>query len=159
MVTGRIQFRLNTNTKWEDSAGGIVSETEQRQNAAKRSTRDDARLLVEIMNGVVAEQALEGMELLWSYETPPSYEAFVSDHQKATDAYRNMIAVLTLFERIGTFVKHQVLDEILVFDMLWTIGAWDRCQNIVRDLRRQRNNERLFENFEWLARRESEIGM
>jgi len=136
-----------------------MSQSEPLENAAKRPTGEDAKLLVEIMNGVVAEQALEGMELLWSYETPPSYEAFVSDHRKGSNEYRNMIAVLTLFERIGTFVKNEVLNEMLVFDMLWAIGAWDRCQNIVRDLRRQRDNGKLFENFEWLARRESELGV
>ena len=136
-----------------------MSQSEPLENAAKRPTGEDAKLLVEIMNGVVAEQALEGMELLWSYETPPSYEAFVSDHQKGSNEYRNIIAVLTLFERIGTFVKNEVLNEMLVFDMLWAIGAWDRCQNIVRDLRRQRDNGKLFENFEWLARRESELGV
>jgi hypothetical protein len=124
---------------------------------SRPATPEDARLLVEIMNGAVAEQALEGMELLWTYEVAPSYETFIADHSRVTDAYRNMFAVLTLFERIGTFVKHQVLNEVLVLDMLWAIGAWERCEKIVRDLRRQRENEKLFENFEWLARRETEL--
>jgi hypothetical protein len=115
-------------------------------------------LLVEIMNGDVAQQALEGMELLWTYEMAPSFEAFITDYSRTTDEYRNMIAVLTLFERIGTFVRHDVLNEVLVLNMLWAIGAWERCENIVRDLRSQRDNERLFENFEWLARREAELG-
>jgi len=109
------------------------------------------------MNGTVAEQALVGMELLWTYEAAPSYEAFIADHSKESDEHRDMISVLTLFERIGTFVKHQVLNEVLVLDMLWAIGAWVRCENIVRDLRAQRGNEKLFENFEWLAGREAEL--
>jgi hypothetical protein len=134
-----------------------MGQSEHRKDTGKPSTPEDARLLVEIMNGVVAEQALEGMELLWAYEAAPTFEAFIADHAKASDEYRNMIAVLTLFERIGTFVKHQVLNEVLVLDMLWATGPWERCQNIVSDLRSQRENERLFENFEWLARREAEL--
>lgn len=48
-----------------------MSQSSQPTRGGRRPTPEDARLLVEIVNGTVAEQALEGMELLWTYDAAP----------------------------------------------------------------------------------------
>ena len=57
-------------------------------------THDDALLLVTILNGAVGEQALDGMELLWTYPEPPSYDGLTRDHPPGSVGFRNVMACL-----------------------------------------------------------------
>ncbi len=63
------------------------------------------------------------------------------------------MSLLTVGERLGTFVKNKVLDERLTLDLVGVHAVWERCALVVEGLRDQRTNPKLFENLEWLARR------
>ena len=114
-------------------------------------TYDDATLLNSIMNGFVTQNARDGIELLWAYGSSPSYVELVRDHPIGSENYRDVIAVLSLGELIGTFVKNGVLHRGLVLDLIWMAGLWERCHVIAEDLRNLRKNPKLFENFEALT--------
>ena len=103
------------------------------------------------MNGFVTRNARDGVELLWTYESSPSYVELVRDHPIGSENYRDAIAVLSLGELIGTFVKNGVLHRGLVLDLIWMAGLWECCHVIAQDLRNLPNNPKLFENFEALA--------
>ena len=114
-------------------------------------TPDDALLLVTILNGAVGEQALDGMELLWTYPEPPSYNGLTRDHPPGSVGFRNVMSLLTVGERLGTFVKNGVLHAGLTTDLIWMGGVWERTHVLINDLRIQRGNPKLFENLEFLA--------
>ena len=115
-------------------------------------THDDALLLVTILNGAVGEQALDGMELLWTYPEPPSYDRLTRDHPPGSVGFRNVMGLLTVGERLGTFVKNGVLHAALTADLIWIGGVWERTHVVINDLRIQRDNLKLFENLEFLAK-------
>lgn len=107
-------------------------------------------LLLAILNGPAGEQASAGIEVLWTYDDPPSFEELVGDHPVGSSDYLNVMGVLTICERFGTFCKNDVMHLGLTLDLIGVAMVWSRCQRLVADLRAQRDNPQLFENFEWL---------
>jgi hypothetical protein len=116
-----------------------------------RPTKDDAALLMSIFNGPSGERASSGIELLWTYNDPPSFDDLVADHPPDSPVYLDVMGVLTICERLGTFVKNGVLHMGLTLDLVGVAMVWGRCAALVADMRDQRKNPKLFENFEWLA--------
>lgn len=114
-------------------------------------TRRDAALLVNIFNGSAGDRASAGIELLWTYQDPPSLAALTADHASGSPGYLDVMGVLTVCERLGTFVKNGVLDKNLTLDLVGMAMVWSRCAQLVADMRHQRQNPKLYENFEWLA--------
>ncbi|MHB1988060.1 MAG: DUF4760 domain-containing protein [Acidimicrobiales bacterium] len=114
-------------------------------------TANDAMVLLTILNAPVGDQAREAVELLWTYDEPPSFAVFVRDHAPGSIGYQQVMALLTVGERVGTFVKNGVLHRGLALDLIAMHAVWNRCSSIVHDLRDHRGNPKLFENMEWLA--------
>lgn len=121
------------------------------QSGGAEATKDDATLLLRIMNGPAGERASAGIEVLWTYDQPPPFEALVAEHPSGSPGYLDVMGVLTVGERLGTFVRNGVLHKGLTLDLVGVRMIWERCSALVSDLRSQRNNPKLFENFEWLA--------
>lgn len=114
-------------------------------------THEDAALLMTIFNGPAGERASSGIELLWTYPNPPSFAELTRDHPSGSEGYLDVMGVLTIAERLGTFVKNGVLHMGLTLDLVAIAMVWRRCSGLVSDMRDQRSNPELFENFEWLA--------
>jgi hypothetical protein len=119
---------------------------------SKTATKEDARLLVEIFNGPLGARAGDGMQILWAYDKAPTYEEFNAHHPIGTDGRRNVDAVLTMHETVGTFVKQGLLDRDLVYDLLWVKGVWERCHNIALHYRKRSGEPEIYANFERLAK-------
>lgn len=124
------------------------------EQGGSRPTKEDAALLLAILNGPSGERASSGIEVLWTYEGAPSYERLVADHPSGSAEYLDVMGVLTTCERLGTFVKNGVLHRRLTLDLVGMAMVWGRCFALVSDLREMRNNAKLFENFEWLGTHE-----
>ena len=114
-------------------------------------THRDAMLLLAVLNAPVGDLARDGMELLWTYGEPPTLDSFVQLHPAGSLEYQQVSALLTVGERLGTFVKNDVLHPGLTLDLIGLHAVWERCSALVRDLRTLRENPKLFENLEWLA--------
>lgn len=117
------------------------------------ATTADAQLLVQILAGSAASGADRGHQLLARYASPPSLEELLEEHPQSSEEYRSLTALLHQMEMLGTFVKHGVLNEELVLDLVWVQGVWSGCAGICTDLRARAGEPRLYENFEWLAGR------
>lgn len=116
------------------------------------ATQQDAQLMVAINNGPVAERALVGQELLWAYDTPPTWKQFDRDHPARSEGRIAVTAVLNYYETIGTYVKQGLLDRGLVYDLLWVKGLWARCENIALHYRERAGEPEIYANFERLAK-------
>ena len=108
-------------------------------------------LLLTVLNAPVGDLARDGMELLWTSVEPPTLDSFVQLHPVGSLEYQQVMALLTVGERLGTFVKNDVLHSGLTLDLIGLHAVWERCSPLVLDLRTQRHNPKLFENLEWLA--------
>ena len=113
------------------------------------STKEDAQLMLAVLNGPMATRAMDGIDLLLGYESPPTFEQFDADHPHGSDGARAVSAVLALNETIGTFVKQGLLDRGLVYDMFWIAGIW---QPIAMHYRQTSGVPEMYENFEALAK-------
>lgn len=120
-------------------------------NLERRATHEDAMLLLEVLNAPVGDDARGAMEILWTYDEPPSFDELVRDHPRASRGYEQVMALLTVGERLGTFVKCEVLHPGLTRELVAMHAVWERSGRLIEDLRRQRGNPKLFENLEWLA--------
>lgn len=114
-------------------------------------TSTDATLLVSIINGPLATRAMDGVGLLFSYDTPPTLSQFEADHPRGTPESSNAYAVLGLGELLGTLVKNGLLNRALVHDMFWIPGMWEKSAGIALGLRERSGTSAMYENFEALA--------
>ena len=115
------------------------------------ATQQDAQLLVTINNGPQAQKAAIGGELLWEYDSAPTWKQFAKDHPVGSDGRRAVVALMDQFEMIGTFVKQGLLDRGLVNDLCWAKGAWDKCEHLAMHYREHDGNTEIYANFERLA--------
>jgi hypothetical protein len=113
---------------------------------------DQANLLVSILNGPSGERGADGMDVLMSYPKPPTFEQFDKDHPRGSEGARNVRALLMTGEAVATFVKQGILDQDLVFDLLWISGSWARVKNIALHFRKEAGDPAIYENYEALAK-------
>jgi hypothetical protein len=106
------------------------------------ANKEDARLLVQLAQWGAMIGLNDATAALFD-------DAF--DPDTATSQDRNVRAVLTVGETIGTLVKNDLLDRELVLDWLWVSGLWQRVAPAVRRDRERYAEPRLGENFEALA--------
>jgi hypothetical protein len=61
--------------------------------------------------------------------------------------------VLMVFELVGAYIKHRLVNGDAVFDLVSTriVGAWERLAPAVATLREMRGNPSAWENAEFLA--------
>lgn len=118
-------------------------------------TYEDARILLQLQDTFVNSGADRGLTYLQMYETPPTLAQVRKRHEPGSDGYQQISNFLTLCEMLGTFVKHGLVNEDLVRDLYSIAGAWNRCEKLVKGMRRESGEPRLMENFEWLAKRDT----
>ena len=117
-------------------------------------TVQDAQLIMQAMSLMSQSGADYGFELLQAFETPPTLAQLRRKHPRDSDEYLQVQAFLSACEMIGTFVRHGLLNEVLVQDMFWIEGGWRLIEKLAKGTRKEAGEPRLFENAEWLAKRE-----
>jgi hypothetical protein len=83
-----------------------------------------------------------------------SIAAIFSDSFDADDGSIDSPDVRTVLyfgETLGTLVKHDVLDQGLLRDLLWIDGIWSKVGAYARYAREKLGEPALYENFEALA--------
>jgi hypothetical protein len=115
------------------------------------ATKADAQLIASLLATPLSAHAAAGADYLMSRRSPMSYAQYEREHPPGSDHRRDINALMGFNETIGTFVKRGLLDRDLVDDLYWVAGAWRACENIVRGIREQSGEPRLYENFEALA--------
>jgi hypothetical protein len=113
----------------------------------------DAQLILQLMQVDALSGANEGWHLLSQFETPPTRSQLLRKHPKDSTEYRQIAAFLMSCETLSTFVRQGILNEALVNDLFWVIGAWQKAEKLCRAMRKEAGEARIMENFEWLAGR------
>lgn len=108
------------------------------------ATHEDAMLLVQLLrwgNEMGLESSLRAI--------------FAEDFDPETAPLDdpNVATVLSFGETAGAFVKHGVLDQGLLQDVLWIDGVWRQVAPHARRARELEHEPTLYENFEAMVSR------
>jgi hypothetical protein len=113
------------------------------------ATQDDARLLVQLLQWGSQMGYDDAMRTIFSPDFDP---------ETATMDNPAVGRVLGFLETVGTFVKQELLDAELVWDLIWVEGIWAKVGRHALAARVEANEPRLWENFEALVERTAKVG-
>lgn len=131
VVTATLLLRQNKQMEHERNASAIIE-------ALNRLTDPAA---------MAAFDALEGIEKRF-----PTDESVLERFEDSEDD-RALLLVVQYFETVACLARRRVLDATLLVDAVGLMlrTRWETIRPFVARLRRVRNNEFIFENFEWIA--------
>jgi hypothetical protein len=114
-------------------------------------THEDAQIVLQLSQLAMTPSFEVGNSLLWSEQTPLSYDQFRAKYPRGSQDESAIYAVLKWHETVGTLVKNGLLNKGLVYDWLWITGTWDKCKGIAMGHRAETGSDEMWENFEALA--------
>jgi hypothetical protein len=114
----------------------------------------DAQLVLQQALVDATTGANRGFGVLRRFDSPPTLAQLRKKHAPGSTEHDNAMAFLVSCETTGTFVRQGILNEALVDDLYWIEGAWRAAEKVCKGMRREAGEPRLFENFEWLAKRQ-----
>jgi hypothetical protein len=106
------------------------------------ATYDDANLVVQLLSWATQLNLPEAVSIVLG----ESY-----DPEVATADDPPVRTLLMFGEVVGTLVKQDVLDRVLVLDLWWFEGLWRKVGSAATRERQRLEENRLYENFEALA--------
>ena len=120
-----------------------------------KPTKADASILLQFFGTMRLDEDAK-KALFWLWETPAikTYKEFKEKYPMGSEGYRNFVTVGMYFETLGVLVYYKLLHEDLVFDVFALL--WDKVEVVVKGLQKEYKSPRMFENYEWLAKKGSE---
>ncbi len=120
-----------------------------------KPTKEDAELLLRFFGIMRGDEELKrAWRWFWHEFDVKSYEEFKEKYPKGSEGEMNFDVYAGYFEVLGTLVNNGVLSEDLVFDMF--LIPWKKAAPIAQGIRKEMKEPRLYENFEVLAKKQSE---
>jgi predicted metal-dependent enzyme (double-stranded beta helix superfamily) len=120
-----------------------------------KPTQDDAKLVVELARWGSQPELLRARKFVYGARLPKTYRQFQKKYAASSDEVTYLHAFAGYYETVATLVRNRVLSEDLVNDWLAVDFAWSKVQRLLEGLRAEAG-ARMYENFEWLARRSAE---
>jgi hypothetical protein len=144
---------MTTTTTSQPATEQTAAQVDDLQVIRTPPTAMDAQLILQQHEVDAISGANYGFGHLGAFETPPTLAQLRKKHPRDTEEYHEVMAFLSSCETTSTFVRQGLLNEALVHDLYWIAGAWARIEKIIRGMRKEAGEPRLYENSEWLARR------
>ncbi len=116
-----------------------------------KPTYQDAMLLLQLVQWGATIGMGEASSWVWSGHFIPDYTEFVKKYPRGSKEFLHASTICAYWETVGTFFKHGLLSEVLLFDWAGIAFAWDRVKGYVLGKRQEEDNLRLYENFEAMA--------
>ena len=117
-----------------------------------KPTKADGSMLLQFFGTMrLDEDAKKAMFWLWETPAVKTYKEFKEKYPIGSEGYRNFVTVGMYFETLGVLVYHKLLHEDLVFDAFALL--WDKVEVVVKGLQKEYKAPRMFENYEWLAKK------
>jgi hypothetical protein len=115
----------------------------------------DAQLLIALYQTQAAHNLAEVMGYIWSNDFPSDFKEFRNTFERGSNSTQEqgLYRALGYFETIGTLHRNNLISEDLLFDWLAVDMAWGRLRGFVLGTRKELGSPRMFENFEYMARR------
>ena len=144
---------MTTTTTSQPATEATAAAADDLQVIRTPPTYEDARLILRQHEVDAISGANYGFGHLRAFDAPPTLAQLRRKHPQGSEEYAEVMAFLGSCEVTGTFVRQGILNEGLVQDLYWIAGAWASIEKIVRGIRKESGEPRMFENTEWLVRR------
>ncbi len=119
-----------------------------------RPTRDDARLILELANWYTAAGVPEAANWIRSKDFVQDFDGFDKRFPDGSEGRLRVNRFLWYHETVGTLWKQGLLNEELLFDWIWAVGAWEQIRDVAIGIRKKAGVDALCENFEAMAERQ-----
>ena len=119
---------------------------------------EDAHLLIQMQIAATMSGAWRGLELLRTFEKPPTLAQALKRFPRGSEEQGCISAFLGMGETTATFVRQGLVSEALVQDLYSIALMWGHVEKIAKGIRRESGEPRMYENFEWLAKRPINVG-
>ena len=115
----------------------------------------DAQVMIALYEAQAAHNLGEVMGYIWSSDFPTDFKEFRQSFPQGSNSTeeRNLYRALGHFETIGTLYRNNLINEDLLFDWLAVDHLFARVKGFVLGVRKEIGQPRMFENFEYMARR------
>jgi hypothetical protein len=115
----------------------------------------DAQVMIALYGAQAAHNLGEIMGYIWSNDFQTDFKEFRKSFPPGSNSTQEqgLYRVLGHFETIGTLYRNNLISEDLLFDWLAVDMAWGRLKGFVLGVRKEIGSPRMFENFEYMARR------
>jgi hypothetical protein len=115
----------------------------------------DAQVMIALYEAQAAHNLGEVMGYIWSNDFPTDFKEFRKSFPPGSNSTqeRDLYRALGYFETIGTLYRNNLISEDLIFDWLAVDMTWARLKGFVLGVRKEIGQSRMFENFEYMARR------
>ena len=118
-----------------------------------KPNQKDAELLIRLgMIGLSPE-----MRMTWNWVLEleeQSYEDFIKENPIGSDGWNHFLSIAGYYEMVGVLVKYSTINEDMVLDNHALM--WNKLGPLVKGFQKQRESPRIFENYEYLAKRKAE---
>jgi len=134
----------------------LSSSTLNKKGVQKMSnpTYQDASLIIQMMQ--LSSTMDTANSWIHSEKFIPDYRDFISKYPQGSDEYGYVAKVCGWFETLGTFYKHKLINEELLFDWLAVNFMWEKLKGFALGVREESNFPRFYENFEAMAKVQEE---
>ena len=117
-----------------------------------KPTHEDAMLMLQMAQLGAVSGMRDATRFLWSDAFEQDYDEFVSKYPRGSQEYSYVSQICGWYETLGTFYKHKLFNEELLFDWLLVSGVWNRIKGFALGLREEMGEPKLYENFEAMAK-------
>ena len=117
-------------------------------------TSEDAHIYLQLLEMSQQAQFIESRRWVAHELDAENLKALNTKHPEGSVERSRVSSVLGFYESVGVLVSRGLLHEDLFFDApLGFEHVWARAEVLVLDWQRSANDESVFENLVWLARR------
>jgi hypothetical protein len=117
-----------------------------------KPTYKDAEMMLKMVEWMWSSGIPEINNWIWSEEFEPNFTKFVKKNPPGSEGFLKAIKICNVYETIGTFYKHGLVNRELLFDLLTVSSLWDRVEGFAIGVREDAGLSVLFENFERMAK-------
>ena len=120
-----------------------------------KPTREDADVMLRLAEINALYHLNEAGGIIWSEDFPRDFNAFHEKYPRSTRESTLVNTLLGWFESVGTLVRNGLLSEDLAYDWLAIDASWERLKGIAEGQRKAAGSPALWENFEYIAKRQA----
>jgi len=118
-----------------------------------KPNQKDAELLIKLYAIVGPSERVETWNWVLELEKQ-SYEDFIKENPIGSDGWNHFLSLAGYYEMVGILVKYGTINDDMVLD--FHALMWNKLGPVVKGLRKERESPRFFENYEYLAKKQSE---
>ena len=120
-----------------------------------KPTHDDAMVMLNLLQWSAQANHQDAVRFIWSDKFLEDHKAFIEKYPRGTKEFGYAVMECGWFETIGALWKHDLFSEELLFDWILIRPTWERLKGFVLGQREAIGEEKLYEFFEALAKKQN----